>query len=85
MLTLKSHPENILVAEIRQGKNKKLTPVFWHPTVKPELRNAVENLDYFFGNEDFRDRFELSQDQAQNIKEHMSRDQICQELHSKHF
>ena len=85
MLTLKSHPENILVAEIRQGKNKKLTPVFWHPTVKPELRNAVENLDYFFGNEDFRTRFELSQDQAQNIKEHMSRDQICQELHSKHF
>ena len=56
-----------MIAEIRHGKNKKLEPVFWHPTVQPEMRNAVESTDYFFKNEDFQDRFELSQDQASNI------------------
>ena len=47
MLTLKDHPENVMIAEIRHGKKKRMTPVYWHPTIKPELRNAVENLDYF--------------------------------------
>ena len=51
MLTLKSDPDNIIVAEIRHGKKKKTTPLYWHPVIKPELRNSIENLDYFFKND----------------------------------
>ena len=85
MLTLKSDPENILVAEIRHGKKKKTTPLFWHPVIKPELRNSIENLDYFFKDENFTDRFELTREQADQIQQHMSRNEICKEYQGKHF
>ena len=85
MLSLKSHPDNILVAEIRHGKKKKTTPLYWHPVIKPELRNTIENLDYFFKDQNFTDRFELTHEQALNIQDHMTRDEICTELQAKHF
>ena len=78
MLTLTSHPENIKIAEIKHGKNKKRTDVYWHPTIKPELRNATDNLDHFF-TEQFCDRFELSTEQSNNIKQHLIQNTVCEE------
>ena len=67
MLSLTKHPDNVLIANMRPEKGRDVTPVYWHPTIKPELRNSVESLDYFFKNEDFRDRYELSEEEANEI------------------
>ena len=85
MLTLTPHKENIQIAEIRTGKNKKLQPVFWHPTIQKELMNGIDDLGYFFGNEDFTDRFQLSQDQATSIKTHLTNNTVCSQNQIKHF
>ena len=83
MLTLQNHPENIQIAVLKDGNKKQ--PVFWHPTIKPELRNGVEDLNYFFGNTDFRDRFELSHEQSDEIKSSLTNDSVCEKHQSKHF
>ena len=85
MLTLSPDPENILIAEIRTGKRKNLQPVWWHPIIKKELMNSVEDLAYFFSDEDFTDRFELTQDQAENIKHNLINNTVCCDNQIKHF
>lgn len=85
MLTLTPHADNVQIAEIRTGRNKKLQPLWWHPTVQKELMNSVEDLGYFFNNEDFTDRFELSQEQAQSIQTHLASNSVCADNHIKHF
>ena len=56
MITLKSHPENEHLCDMRMGKKK--VPVFWHPVKNPELKNTVEDLASFFTPQ-LRDQFEL--------------------------
>ena len=72
MLTLTKNAENVKIAEIRTGKNKKLQPVWWHPVRNPEMRLAVENLQSF-ATEEMRDRFHLSQNQMAEILEHIQK------------
>ena len=82
MLTLKDDPENILICELQQ--KKKRTPIFWHPKMRKDLRSAVENLDTF-NDEKFRDRFELSKDQANDIFTGLKHDDVCEHHQSKFF
>ena len=82
MLTLTEHKDNIVIAHMRTGK--KTVPVYWHPVVNAELRNSVEDVGSFF-TQDFRDRFELSEDQSESIHTHMSQNQVCEKNQSKFF
>ena len=82
MLTLTPHKDNTVIAHMRTGK--KTTEVFWHPVVRSELRNSVEDLGSFF-TEDFRDRFELSEDQSDSIRSHLSTNAVCEKNQSKYF
>ena len=82
MLTLTPHKENVVIANMRSGK--KNVPIMWHPVVKEELRNSVDDLGTFF-TQDFRDRFELSEDQSDSIKTHLVQNQVCEQNQSKFF
>ena len=68
MLTLKKHPDNIELCTLKKGKKK--IPVYWHPVKNKDLRLAVTNV-HGFDNEMFRDRFQLSEAQSQDILDHM--------------
>jgi len=85
MLSLTKHPDNVLIANMRPEKGRDVTPVYWHPTIKPELRNSVESLDYFFKNEDFRDRYELSEEEANEIQQALNDDCVCSKHQKKYF
>ena len=85
MLTLTENPENILLMKMKAEKGKESTPVYWHPTIKPELRNSVESLDHFFKNDTFRDRFELSGPEASEIQASLERDEVCCSYQKKFF
>ena len=82
MLTLKDDPENIEICKMVHGKRQ--VPVNWHPRRKKELRNAIENLQAF-NTQEFRDRFELSRLQADEIFEALQHDRVCEHNQSKHF
>ena len=85
MLTFEKGNEHVEISKIKQSKNKKLTPVYWSPIIRADLRNSIDDLSYYFKNEDFRDRFELSQQQAQSIQEAMEHDCVCEKHQQKHF
>ena len=67
MLTLTPHKENVVIAHMRSGK--KIVPIMWHPVVKEELRNSVDDLGTFF-TQDFRDRFKIHEYFSLGIKPH---------------
>jgi hypothetical protein len=83
MLTLQEHPENVQICILKDGKKKQ--PVWWHPTVQPELRSEIEDLNYFFGNPDFQDRFELNHEQCEDIKSSLTNNTVSEKHQSKHF
>jgi hypothetical protein len=85
MLTLTENPENIHLMSMKPEKGKESVPVYWHPTIKPELRNSVETLDFFFKNDDFRNMFELSGPEADAIQESLDRDEVCCQHQKKYF
>ena len=64
MLTLHKTNDSQLIAELVKGRKR--TPVYWYPTVNESLMNSVEDL-HAFNNGYFRDRFELSKEQAAEI------------------
>ena len=68
MLTLKKHPDNVQLCKLKQGK--KLIPIYWHPVRNEDLRLAVTDLGGF-NNELFRDRFQLSETQSEQILDHL--------------
>ena len=82
MLTLTPHKDNIVIAHMRTGK--KTVPIMWHPVVKEELRNSVDDLGSFF-TQPFRDRFELSEDQSHSIQNHLVKNEVCEKNQSKYF
>ena len=82
MLTLKPHPENVKICDMRIGK--KLQDVYWHPKKNKGLQNAVEDVSSFFTPE-FLDRFELSREQAEDIKQHLNNDTTSDKYQTKFF
>ena len=62
MLTLSTHPENVEIVSLQNEKGRNHTPVYWHPVRNEQLRNSMDSLEFFFGDENFRDRFELNND-----------------------
>ena len=83
MLTLKPHKDNVLLCYMRTGKKE--VPIFWHPIVDKSLRNTVDDLGCFFGKEDFRDQFEISEEQSDIIKNSLITNDIPEKHQSKHF
>ena len=83
MLTLKPHADNKLLCYMKTGKQE--IPVYWHPKVEKSLRNTVEDLGCFFGKEEFRDQFELTQEQSALIKNSLATDNIPEKHQHKHF
>ena len=65
MLTLHKNDQTIQIAKLQEGRSA--TPIYWHPTQNEELMSAVHDLGTF-NNAYFRDRFELSEEQAGHIK-----------------
>ena len=65
-------------------RGKKLTEIFWNPKKIPELRNSVEDLGSFFTPQ-FRDMFELSKEQADDILQCLRDDTTCEKHQSKFF
>jgi len=85
MLTFENGNEHVEISKIKQAKNKKQTPVYWSPVIREDMRNSIDDLGYYFKNEDFRDRFQLSQQQADSIQEAMIQGTICERFQQKHF
>ena len=85
MLTLSNGTEHVEITKIKQSRNRKKQPLYWSPVIKPELRNSIDDLSYYFKNEDFRDRFELSTQQAQDIQQALEDDCVCEKFQQKHF
>ena len=84
MLTLKPHPENIEICKLVSGKGKRYTPIYYHPRIETNMMNAVEDLNSF-NHEDFRDDFELSQEQANNIFDSLKKEVVHENMQSKYF
>ena len=82
MITLKGHPDNVHLCDMRMGKKK--VPVWWHPVKNPELKNTVEDLGSFFTPQ-LRDQFELSKGQADDILEHLRAGTVSEKNQSKFF
>ena len=69
MLTFQKHPENVELCKMRHGK--KVVPLYWHPVRNESLRMAVSDV-HGFNNEMFRDRFQLSEKQSQEILDNLN-------------
>ena len=82
MLTLKEHADNKLLCYMRTGNKE--TPVYWYPKIDKSLRNTVEDIGCFF-NEEFRDQFELTQEQSALIQTSLRTDMIPEKHQHKHF
>ena len=82
MITLTNDTENVKICELHEKRKK--TPIFWHPRMRKDLRSAVENLNSF-NTEQFRDRFELSEDQATSIFSGLKTNDVCEHHQSKFF
>jgi hypothetical protein len=87
MLTLSADKRNQHILDMvpDKGKGKKKTPVYWHPVKNLELRNSVDDLNHFFSNEDFRDRFMLNKEEADDIKSCLSNEEVCDKYQAKFF
>ena len=87
MLTLSQHKQNQHILDMvpDRGNGKKKTPVYWHPVKNLELRNSVDDLNHFFANEDFRDRFMLNKEEADDIKRCLSNEEVCDKYQGKFF
>ena len=82
MLTLQKHPANVRLCTLVQGKKK--TPVFWHPRIDKSLMNEVENVGSF-NTEPLRDKYELSEEQANEIFTGLRDNVVCEHNSSKFF
>ena len=82
MLTLQKNKQNIKIANMVQ--NKKKIPIFWHPTIKDDLMNNVADLRSF-NDTYFRDRFELSKEQADDIFTGLRESMVVEKHQSKFF
>lgn len=82
MLTLKKHKDNIQIATLVQ--NRRQTPVFWHPIIQEDLMNNVSDLNAF-NSSYFRDRFELSDQQASDIFTGLTAQEVVESNQSKFF
>ena len=80
MLTLQAHKDNQVLCYMRSGK--RVQPVWWHPKVDKSLRNTVEDLGCFFGNEEFRDNFEITEEQSKLLKDSLASG-VVPEKHQK--
>ena len=82
MLTLKSHPDNVFVCDMRVDKKK--IPVFWHPRKNSELKNQIDDLAVLF-TPDLIDRFELNREQGEDIVTHLKAGTVSEKNQSKFF
>jgi len=82
MLTLHSSDENVYICDLVEGKTR--TPVYWHPKINADMRNTVQNFD-FFNTEYFRDNFELSRAQASDIFEKLQKNDTLETNQGKFF
>ncbi len=85
MLTLTEHPENVHILSMKPDKGRDEQKIWWHPTQSKELRNSMESLDPFFKSETFRDRFELSEQEASEIQSALNKDTVCCKHQKKFF
>ena len=83
MLTLKPHKENEILCHMRTGN--KTSPVYFHPRIDKSLRNTVDDLGCFFDDEEFTDRWELTDEQGQSIKQSLVSGSIPEKHSSKFF
>jgi len=65
MLSLHKTKESIKICDIVKGR-RKVGEAYWHPVANHKYKNAYDNIQDF-NDEHFRDMFELSPEQAQNI------------------
>ena len=82
MLTLHKNDKTIQIAKLQEGRG--FTPIYWHPTQQDELMSAVHDLGTF-NDAYFRDRFELSEEQAANIFKGLAEEQVVEKNQSKYF
>ena len=82
MLTLHSNNDTVEIAKLIEGRRS--TPVFWHPTEQDSLMNSVHDVGTF-NDSYFRDRFELSEDQASEIFKGLAAEQVPEKHQSKYF
>ena len=82
MLTLHKTDSTIQIATLVEGRS--VTPIFWHPVEKEELMNSVTDLGTF-NDIYFRDRFELSDQQATDIFTGLANDAVVEKNQSKYF
>ena len=85
MLTFAKGTDHKEITRIKKKKSKKATPVYWSPIIRDEDKNSIDNLDYFFKNDDFRDRFELNEDECQAIKHGLEQNCPCGKYQKKYF
>ena len=67
MLTFKKD-DGVQIAILQDGKSE--TPIYWYPYKDPERKIQVANI-LEYNTEDFRDRFNLSSNQADSIIKHV--------------
>jgi len=82
MLTLTKKDNTIQIAKLVEGRS--VTPIYWHPTQTDELMNSVHDLGTF-NDSYFRDRFELSGDQASEIFQGLAEERVVERNQSKFF
>jgi len=82
MITLHKTGDTIQIANLVEGRRE--TPIYWHPIEKDELMNSVENLGTF-NDAYFRDRFELSEQQASDIFGGLASETVVEKNQSKYF
>ena len=82
MLTLTKKDNTILIAKLVEGKG--VTPIFWHPTQTDTLMNSVHDVGSF-NDAYFRDRFELSENQATEIFQGLAAESVVEKNQSKYF
>ena len=82
MLTLKKDPSNVKICDMQVGK--KLVDVWYHPVKNPDLRNAVEDVTSFFDS-DFKDQFELSDEQSRDIIQHLKAGTVSEKYQKLFF
>ena len=82
MLTLTQNDKTIQIAKLVEGKS--VQPIYWHPTQNDELMSAVHDLGTF-NSAYFRDRFELSADQASEIFQGLADERVVEKNQSKYF
>lgn len=82
MLTLQKTDQTVQIARLVEGR--RVTPVYWHPTQEETLMNAVHDLGTF-NDSYFRDRFELSSEQATDIFKGLAEERVVEKNQAKYF